>query len=147
MSRPLMLVCLVMVMAGGCSESSPVAPTPTSPVAGTWTGTVSGAGATRTVSVTLVAILAAGDTSSAVGRYESATSSGVVSGEAGAIQVGTRVSLILTPGPPRPCTVTQPFPADQLLLNLTLDGSRMNGDGAITLCGGSEPAQASFTKR
>ena len=49
MSRPLMLVCLVMVMAGGCSESSPVAPTPTSPAAGTWTGTVSGAGATRTV--------------------------------------------------------------------------------------------------
>ena len=60
--------------------------------------------------------------------------------EAGAIQVGNKVSVILTPSPQRPCNVTQPFPSDQMLLNLTLDGSRMTGDGAVTFCGGSEPA-------
>lgn len=146
MSRPLMLACVVMIVAGGCSESSPAAPTPTSPAAGSWTGTVSGGGATRTVRLTLVATLTAGDTSSAAGRYESVSSNGVVAGEASAIVAGTRLSLNLTPSPPQPCNVGQPFPADQMLLQLSLDGSRMAGDGAITLCGGSEPVQATFTK-
>lgn len=146
MRRQAAMALLSGLIAGACTGSSPGAPSPTSPAAGIWTGTVTGAGTTRAVRLTLVATSATGDTSLAAGRYDSATAGGVISGEAGAIVVGTRVSLLLTPAPPRPCDVTQPFPADQMLLQLTLDGTRMSGDGAVTFCGGSEPAQATFTK-
>lgn len=147
MSRPVALVCLMALMAGACSESSPAAPTPTSPAAGTWVGTVSGEGATRTVRLTLIATSSNGDASVVGGRYESTSASGAAAGEVGGVVAGGRVSLTFTPAPPVPCSVAQPFPADQWLLNLVLDGPRMSGDGAITVCGGSGPAQAAFTRQ
>lgn len=119
---------------------------PPGPMSGVWLGTATAPGTSMNVRLELQDS-PFGSAYNISGRYESRAGTATTVGNAVGVLFQSTVSLNLTPTPPSPCGVSQAFPAGQLLLQLTLDGARMSGEGAFTLCGGSERAQAAFAKQ
>jgi hypothetical protein len=140
-------VLVMAVVTTACSRSSPTTPTPPpGPMSGVWLGTATAPGTSMSLRLELQDS-PFGGAYNISGRFESLAGTTTTVGSAVGVLFQGSASLNLTPTPAPPCNVAQPFPAGQLLLQLTLDGTRLSGEGALTRCGGSDRAQAAFTKQ
>lgn len=130
----------------GPSEFTPAAPSPVvGPLTGVWHGTLTRSGNRQTVRMELTEVWFGGFLSD--GTYTASDNTGTTTGTAGGVTHGADVALLLTPVPPLPCAVVQPYPVGQFILNLKLSGNSMTGDGAVGLCGNSVGVTATFTKQ
>lgn len=148
MKRHIAIASVTAVLCAACGRSSPTAPTPggTSTVAGAWHGTVTGGGTVRTVRLVLEAYLATSSGALLAGRYESSSLEGDDGGTVGGAVTDTRVSLLLTPSSAPTCPTAIPFTPGLVALQLTFDGTRLSGQGTVTLCPASERVDAVFTR-
>ena len=147
MSRIAWIVFAVLPVVAGCSSGSPTAPSPPpGPLAGAWIGTLTQPAGSIEVRLNLTDS-AFGAAYLISGRYDARDAEGTTSGGVGGGLLQGAATLTLTPDTAPPCSLAQPFPPGQVLLQLVLDGRRMAGPAVLTLCGGSEPGTAALTKQ
>jgi len=143
-------VLTIALAAAGCG--SPTSPTDITPPGGTrpkatWNGTLSRAGASATVTMTLDEFSAADPNRMLLGAFTAQYPVVSYEGSAGALVDQNQWAITLVPSIPRSCAVPIMIASGTTVLNVAVVGGRMTGEAILVECEGRSTWTAAFTRR